>query len=409
MPAVSAAQERLMQAAAHTKGGYGGVPQSVGKEFVGKDSFTFANSAIPAGLRKRAKDMQPTEFNKLKALIQKWMSEEEREPEHAEDADWQVGAAVVFTAPSGKVLLLKRSSTEGNYKGHWALPGGKADAGENAPQVADRECLEEIGRKPSGITLLNRVKTPLGFDFYTYETQADSEFVPRLNAEHTEFGWFPRGALPEPMHPAVAKALTPRSVAQDRCALDRKSVRSYDADKRLHVSRTPISKATVNEYYGREIPEYQSLGLDADTKYKLWRHPDELKKGATSFNNIPLQSRHLPMNPDDHNPDVVVGSLGTDAEFEHPYLYNSLVVNTRDAIDDVESERKSQLSSGYRYKADMTPGTTPEGERFDGIMRDLVGSHVALVTEGRAGEDVCVMDSKPKALNFTFARATYQF
>ena len=34
MPAKSAAQERLMQAAAHTKGGYGGVPQSVGKEFV---------------------------------------------------------------------------------------------------------------------------------------------------------------------------------------------------------------------------------------------------------------------------------------------------------------------------------------------------------------------------------------
>ncbi len=27
-----------MQAAAHTKGGYGGVPQTVGKEFVGKDS-----------------------------------------------------------------------------------------------------------------------------------------------------------------------------------------------------------------------------------------------------------------------------------------------------------------------------------------------------------------------------------
>ena len=34
-PAKSPAQERLMQAAAHTKGGFGGVPQSVGKEFVG--------------------------------------------------------------------------------------------------------------------------------------------------------------------------------------------------------------------------------------------------------------------------------------------------------------------------------------------------------------------------------------
>lgn len=34
MPVKSKAQQRLMQAAAHTKGGYDGVPQSVGKDFV---------------------------------------------------------------------------------------------------------------------------------------------------------------------------------------------------------------------------------------------------------------------------------------------------------------------------------------------------------------------------------------
>ena len=33
MPSVSKSQRRLMAAAAHTRGGYGGVPQSVGKEF----------------------------------------------------------------------------------------------------------------------------------------------------------------------------------------------------------------------------------------------------------------------------------------------------------------------------------------------------------------------------------------
>ncbi len=37
VPTVSPAQRRLMEAAAHTPGGYGGVPQSVGKEFVEKD------------------------------------------------------------------------------------------------------------------------------------------------------------------------------------------------------------------------------------------------------------------------------------------------------------------------------------------------------------------------------------
>lgn len=33
MPSVSPAQRKLMAIAAHTPGGYGGVPQSVGKEF----------------------------------------------------------------------------------------------------------------------------------------------------------------------------------------------------------------------------------------------------------------------------------------------------------------------------------------------------------------------------------------
>ncbi len=37
MPSKSKKQQRLMQAAAHTPGGYGGVPQKVGKEFVAAD------------------------------------------------------------------------------------------------------------------------------------------------------------------------------------------------------------------------------------------------------------------------------------------------------------------------------------------------------------------------------------
>lgn len=37
MPSKSPAQHRLMEAAAHTPGGYDGVPQSVGKDFVAAD------------------------------------------------------------------------------------------------------------------------------------------------------------------------------------------------------------------------------------------------------------------------------------------------------------------------------------------------------------------------------------
>jgi len=40
MPSKSPKQARLMAAAAHTRGGYGGVPQSVGKEFNKADKGT---------------------------------------------------------------------------------------------------------------------------------------------------------------------------------------------------------------------------------------------------------------------------------------------------------------------------------------------------------------------------------
>jgi len=58
---------------------------------------------------------------------------------------------------------------------------------------------------------------------------------------------------------------------------------------------------------------------------------------------------------------LVIGSTGTNAAFEAPYLRNSLVVWARDAIDDIESDVKKELSSAYRYRADMTPGNRDRG------------------------------------------------
>jgi hypothetical protein len=183
-------------------------------------------------------------------------------------------------------------------------------------------------------------------------------------------------------------------------AFDRDSVRSYDVDGRLHVDRTPISKATVNEYFGWEIPNSEALGLKPDQKYKLLRDPEELKKASDSFNNIPLLRRHVSVSADDHKPDDVIGSTGTDAEFNHPYLNNSLVVWAREDIGKIEDEIKKELSSAYRYRADMTPGIF-EGQEYQGVMRDIVANHVAVVIQGRAGPDVVVGDEKPENLSMS--------
>ena len=168
-----------------------------------------------------------------------------------------------------------------------------------------------------------------------------------------------------------------------RLALDRASARSFDADGRLHVSICNISKAAVNGYLGREIPDFEKLGLDPDREYQLLRDPDELAKAVRTFNNLPLLSRHVPVDARDHQPDLVVGSTGTDAKFTAPYLQNSLVVWTAEAIAGIESGARRELSSAYRYRPIMEPGTY-DGERYDGRMVSIVGNHVAVIPEGES-------------------------
>ncbi|EHI5853274.1 DUF2213 domain-containing protein, partial [Salmonella enterica] len=68
------------------------------------------------------------------------------------------------------------------------------------------------------------------------------------------------------------------------------------------------------------------------------------------------------------------------------------------AIAGIETDEQREISSSYAYVADMTPGTTPDGEPYDGVMRNIVGNHVALVGDGRAGPDCLVMDSLPQEL-----------
>lgn len=180
----------------------------------------------------------------------------------------------------------------------------------------------------------------------------------------------------------------------ERIALDRGTVRRIDADGRLHVAVNNISKANVCPYYGWEIPNAEAMGLDRNRVYQLLRDPAELEKGAHTFNNLPLLSKHVPVSADKPEKALVVGSTGTDASFASPYLTNSLVVWDSSAIAGIETGDQRELSSAYRYVADMTPGVY-EGVPFDGRMTQIVGNHVALVPVGRAGADVVVSDSLP--------------
>jgi len=181
-----------------------------------------------------------------------------------------------------------------------------------------------------------------------------------------------------------------------KLAFDR-TARRIDADGRLHVDRSHISKATVNPYYGREIPGYEALGLAPDQVYRLLRDPVELERGAPTFARLPILSKHVPVTAEDHQPNLVVGSIGSEITFTPPYLDADLCIWDAAAIAGIETDKVRELSCAYRYVPVMESGDF-EGQPYDGKMTEIQGNHLALVEVGRAGSDVVVADRNP----FTF-------
>lgn len=172
------------------------------------------------------------------------------------------------------------------------------------------------------------------------------------------------------------------------------SLREIDQNGHMHVKVANISAARVNPYYGKEIPGWKELGLDAGKIYQMLRDPEELKKAASTFNGSPLLDTHVPVSAWDHPFGKVVGATGTEAAFDGTYLKNSLVIWPAEAIENIESGEQREISCSYSYTPDMSPGVF-DGVAYDGIMRDIKANHVALVEKGRAGADVYVSDSKP--------------
>ena len=179
--------------------------------------------------------------------------------------------------------------------------------------------------------------------------------------------------------------------AQELLAWDRGTVRTYDTDGHLHVADSAISKATVNPYVGREVVGWEKLGLDPDRIYQLLRHPDEMAKAAPTFAGKPVMIIHRGSTANDHPRSLSVGSIGEPVRFDGSYLRAPLHLWDQEAIDGIEDNSQRELSCGYRYDADMTPGEW-QGQKYDGVMRNIEGNHVALVKKGRAGPDVFVGD-----------------
>lgn len=179
-------------------------------------------------------------------------------------------------------------------------------------------------------------------------------------------------------------------------AFDKEADKYRDSDGRLHVEDATISRAVVNEYTGAEINSVMQdepgwKMLDPERRYAMLRDPEELKKSVDTWNGLPVLWTHEPTSAEDHPTALTIGASGTRANFVDgdDDLKNDLSIWPKYAIKAVDDGEKQELSCGYAYRADMTPGTY-KGKHYDGVMRDIKGNHIAIVNRGRVGPQAAI-------------------
>ncbi len=179
--------------------------------------------------------------------------------------------------------------------------------------------------------------------------------------------------------------------ARDYMALTSRRV----TDEGYLVAPGNLARTGVQEYRAYE------LGLDADGMapmkiIRLHRPPEEVFDAASvaSFEGKPITIEHPPVTVTADNwKDLAVGEV-RDVTRAGDLMTGTLVIRSKDAIEAVQSG-KVQLSNGYTFDLDMTPGATADGRAYDGVQRAIRGNHVALVDAARCGPACRIADSQP--------------
>ena len=93
-------------------------------------------------------------------------------------------------------------------EGRWGIPKGHIHIDETPEEGAYREFTEEtqiILNKP--IEFSHKAKKKSGGDFHVFMCDGNKRFIPRLNHEHMDWGYFPIRNLPTPFDKRVIKVI----------------------------------------------------------------------------------------------------------------------------------------------------------------------------------------------------------
>lgn len=336
-----------------------------------------------------------------------------REAEHQRAALSELGAAdagagFLLTAPSGRMLFLKRGETQ-DHPGEWCCPGGSVEKGETPLEAALRELQEET-QWGGATALAGRVAGASPIDsrggFHTFSAEVPNEFVPNLNAENTEYRWASLDSPPAPLHPGTAATL--QKLAQAKHGA--RDLREYDTNGWYEVPDNPLSTVGVYQYSGRSIDPDGKLGLEPGKMYGVYRPAEELGSEETvkSFRLMPWTDDHPSTLLGDERQGLVPaeqkgvhGVIGEQTYFKDDTLYGNLKVFSQ-ALARKIAAGKRELSCGYHCDFVPQEGVF-NGEGYQFVQKNLRGNHLSSVPKGRMGSDVRVLDAIDSPRRFVFA------
>lgn len=168
------------------------------------------------------------------------------------------------------------------------------------------------------------------------------------------------------------------------------AVSRYDTGALGRVERTPQGGIRVQANLSRTgLFRYQNPDGSVRIEY---RPPDEVSRpeSLATLRDAPVTNLHHGLVTPGNFRKTAIGNLSGEARMDGQMIVGTLAIQDERAIRMIEAGERREVSLGYRCELDRTPGTTPEGERYDAVQRNIVYNHVALVPRGRGGREVAL-------------------
>lgn len=183
------------------------------------------------------------------------------------------------------------------------------------------------------------------------------------------------------------------------------SNREITEDGYLVAKNSKLARTGVQTYRAYELG-LDAEGMDPMRVIRLHRPDEEVfhPESMRSFESKPITIEHPSEAVTAENWQELAKGEARDVTRLGDMMVATLIVKSKDAIEAIQGG-KTQLSNGYTFELDMTPGTTHQGMAYDGIQRNIRGNHVAIVDAARCGSACRIADSNPNQGATTMADA----